>query len=284
MGFLTGGLSLMNFVSKILFVLLVTLYGIPLYPLHEAKHNQTDHFIVGMVGKQPKLLCWLMHQFKQSMRGNAFFLNRLLLDSTPGNGKSTLAKKFAQETDSIFIARSACSMVERYVGQGAANVIDMFTKARELGKQHGKKIVIFIDEIDALASSNDSEFRAEHKAALQQLWIELDACKEDPTIFIICATNEFKKLSNPFLDRFGCNTLEIPNPDETLCKQVLNHFFDKAHVAINPTLLNELASKSKELSIRSLEDMVYGIKMAADLDNNGKVSSSWCLWKAPCMP
>lgn len=275
---LSGGF--MNNVLKFKSVRLITLMGFTMLgagvSVHASEQSPqktgVNQIIEGMVGEQPKLLCWLIYQFKDTERRSKIFLNRCLLYGPPGNGKSTVAKKIAHATDSIFIARSACSMVERFVGQGATNVVEMFAKARELIVETGKKAVIFIDEIDALAAGHDSEFRAEHKAALQQLWIELDASKNDSNMFIIFATNEFKKLSKTFLDRFGCNTIEVSNPDTQLRKQVLTHYFDRAELIIEPALLEDLSQKSKGLSIRALEDMVYGIKLAVDLENNGIVS------------
>lgn len=225
----------------------------------------------GMVGRQPKLLCWLMTQFKETTTRSKIFLNRLLLYGKPGTGKSTIAQKFAQVTDSLYLARSACSMVEKFVGQGATNVAELFNTARQMSFEQNKKIVIFIDEIDSLASSNNTEFRAEHKAALQQLWIELDMCKNDPNIFVMFATNEFKKLSKTFLDRFGCNTLEIEMPGEHMRKKVLEYYFKKADLVVKSALLNKLAAKSKDLSNRALEDMVYGIAMATDLQGHGQL-------------
>jgi SpoVK/Ycf46/Vps4 family AAA+-type ATPase len=233
----------------------------------------------GMVGNQPKLLCWIMHQFKGVGKRSVIFLNRLLMYGPPGNGKSMIAKKFAESTNSHFIARSACSMVERYVGQGASNVAEIFAKALEHIRMTGQKVVVFIDEIDALAGSNNSEFKAEHKAALQQLWIELDQIKDNPNIIVLFATNEFKKLNKTFLDRFGCNTLEITNPGLKLRTQVLTHYFYKADLIVEKTVIEALANKSKDLSIRSLEDMVYAIKMAADLEHDGQVPDK-LIWES----
>ncbi|HSW74013.1 MAG TPA: AAA family ATPase [Candidatus Limnocylindria bacterium] len=219
----------------------------------------------GMVGQQPKILCWLMTQFKDTETRSKIFLNRLLLYGPPGTGKSTIGRKFAEATGSIFLARSASSMVEKFVGQGATNVATLFEEARKRSFEEGKQVVVFIDEIDSLAGPNNTEFRAEHKAALQQLWIELDMCKNDPNIFVIFATNEFKKLSKTFIDRLGYNTLEIKLPDQDLRKRILAYYFERAELAIDDALLNKLAKKTNDLSNRALEDMVYGIAMATDL-------------------
>jgi SpoVK/Ycf46/Vps4 family AAA+-type ATPase len=229
----------------------------------------------GVVGKTPLRLAWYIKLFSRaSDEQNSSFLNRMILHGPPGNGKSMWARVFAQATQSEFIARSACSMVERYVGQGAMNVVQLFATARELVETSDKKVVIFIDEIDALAASNGSEFRAEHKAALQQLWLELDACKWDKRIFVLFATNEFKKLSTTFLDRFGCNTVEIRNPNKRMRSDLLKHYCAQVKMELTDGLLAALVQKTEGLSIRSLEDLVHALRMEADLKCNGQVTAA----------
>lgn len=246
-----------------------------LSPKKELQDAAASRYINGLVGKQPKKLCWLLHQFSKK-DGKALLLNRAILYGPPGNGKSTTARVFAKESGSVFVARSACSMVERYVGTGPANITEMFNSAHELVAE-GKKVVIFIDEIDALAASNDSEFRGEHKAALQQLWIELDGCKKDPNIFVFFATNEFKKLSKTIIDRCGSNTIEITHPKAPMRKQVLEHYAEQAGIFLSDAQVAELVTKTKGLSVRSVEDFVMALRMATDLSTKGKLTKQMML-------
>lgn len=71
----------------------------------------------------------------------------VLLDGPPGCGKTLLAKAIAGEADVGFYQMSGAEFVEGIVGVGAARMRDLFARARA----YNDPILIFIDEIDALA-------------------------------------------------------------------------------------------------------------------------------------
>lgn len=190
------------------------------------------------------------------------FKNRLILYGPPGNGKTTLARNIAEISGSEFLLLAGPSIVGSYVGQGAREVLDTFRKAYEIAHAEHKCVVIFIDEIDAIAVSNNTEFRGEHQAALQQLWLELDACKNDVQIFVIFATNYFNKLNKTFLDRLGSNALEVKNPDVTMREKILAYYSARYQVPMSSELIRLVARKSDGLSARCLEDLVCDIALS----------------------
>jgi SpoVK/Ycf46/Vps4 family AAA+-type ATPase len=148
------------------------------------------------------------------------FLNRLILHGPPGNGKSTYAKKIAQEIGSLFFEVSAPSIVTTYQGSGSENINNIFNDAIKDQLETNKKVIIFIDEIDAIASTKIKR-SIDSKSATQALWLNLDKIKKNPNIFVIMATNHFKDLNPTLLDRFGDNIIEIPNPDKNMRKEIL---------------------------------------------------------------
>src|SRR3989304_7956163 len=85
--------------------------------------SETPYTIDGMVGVQPTKICWLIEKMK-SPKGfqNMTIKNRLILHGPPGNGKTTLAKKLADETGSTLLKLDGPSIVEKYVGSGAQNI------------------------------------------------------------------------------------------------------------------------------------------------------------------
>ena len=229
--------------------------------------GESARVIEGLVGKQPAKICWLIQRLKREELGEVGIKNRFIFYGPPGNGKTTLVHKIAALTDSELMALDGPSIVESYVGRGARNIKNFFADVQERVEKTGKRVIAFIDEIDAIAANNKTEFRSEHESALQQLWLELDKCKHNQQVFVFFATNHFKKLSKTFLDRFGGNVIEIANPDRQTRRQVLEHYFSKAHIPLESGLLDELVKKTDSLSIRCLEDFAGDVKMAVDIES-----------------
>jgi len=205
--------------------------------------------------------------------------NRLLLYGPPGNGKTTISKKMAEEAGCHIIYTNAPELVSKYHGGSAENVKQLFDAAYEHAEKNYQPVVIVIDEIDALAANVGSEQRAEALAALQELWHKLDAMQDDPRFFFIGLTNK-KELHPTFKTRFGNNIEKIDAPDETTRKAVLQLYINQySHKPWKQEIIKELvqASHSKTLGIRFLEDFIREVHMVAKNDYDGKMTKGLVL-------
>ncbi|MFC7098190.1 proteasome-activating nucleotidase Pan1 [Halobaculum marinum] len=136
----------------------------------------------------------------------------VLLHGPPGTGKTMLAKAVANQTDATFIKMAGSELVHKFIGEGAKLVRDLFEVARE-----NEPAVIFIDEIDAIASKRtDSKTSgdAEVQRTMMQLLAEMDGFDERGEIRIIAATNRFDMLDPAILrpGRFD-RLIEVPKPE-----------------------------------------------------------------------
>jgi len=136
----------------------------------------------------------------------------VLLHGPPGTGKTMLAKAVANETDATFIKMAGSELVQKFIGEGARLVRDLF----ELAAEH-EPAVIFIDEIDAIASKRtDSKTSgdAEVQRTMMQLLSEMDGFEDRGEVRIIAATNRFDMLDRAILrpGRFD-RLIEVPEPD-----------------------------------------------------------------------
>ncbi len=136
----------------------------------------------------------------------------VLLHGPPGTGKTMLAKAVAHETDATFIRMAGSELVQKFIGEGARLVRDLF----ELASEH-EPAVIFIDEIDAIASKrteSKTSGDAEVQRTMMQLLSEMDGFDDRGDIRIIAATNRFDMLDRAILrpGRFD-RLIEVPEPD-----------------------------------------------------------------------
>ncbi len=144
----------------------------------------------------------------------------VLLVGPPGTGKTLLAKAVANQTKATFIRLVGSELVQKYIGEGARLVRELFELAKERAPS-----VVFIDEIDSIgakrlevATSGDREVQR----TLMQLLAELDGFNPLSDIKIIGATNRPDILDEALLrpGRFD-RIIEIPMPNYEARLQIL---------------------------------------------------------------
>lgn len=135
----------------------------------------------------------------------------VLLVGPPGTGKTLLAKAVAKQTNATFIRFVGSELVQKYIGEGARLVRELFDLARQKAPS-----IVFIDELDSvgakrleLATSGDREVQR----TLMQILAELDGFNPLGDVKIIGATNRPDILDEALLrpGRFD-RIIEIPIP------------------------------------------------------------------------
>ncbi|MFH1590692.1 MAG: AAA family ATPase [archaeon] len=124
----------------------------------------------------------------------------VLLYGPPGTGKTLLAKAVAQSTNAMFIEIVASELVQKFIGEGAKLVKDIFELARAKAPA-----IIFIDEIDALASKRieiGTSGEREVQRTFMQFLAEIDGFKPLDNVKVIGATNR-KDILDPAIVRPG---------------------------------------------------------------------------------
>merc|ERR1711892_268854 len=156
-----------------------------------------------------------------------------LLYGPPGTGKTLLARAVASQLDANFLKVVSSAIVDKYIGESARLIREMFNYARD-----HQPCIIFMDEIDAIGGRRFSEGTSadrEIQRTLMELLNQLDGFDAIGQVKMICATNRPDVL-DPALLRPGRldRKIEIPLPNEAARVDVL-----KIH-ALNITKQGEI--------------------------------------------
>ena len=120
----------------------------------------------------------------------------VLLVGPPGTGKTLIARAVAGEAKVPFFSLSGSSFVEMFVGVGASRVRELFKDAVAKAP-----CIIFIDEIDAIGKSRDSQMQSndEREQTLNQLLSEMDGFDSSKGVVLLGATNRPEILDKALL-------------------------------------------------------------------------------------
>ena len=153
----------------------------------------------------------------------------VLLFGAPGTGKTLLAKAVAHETEATFIRIIGSELVQKFIGEGARLVREIFNLAKQKSPT-----ILFIDELDAIgsqrlkiATSGDREVQR----TLMQLLSELDGFEQRGDVKIIGATNRIDILDPALLrpGRFD-RMIDFPIPDEVAREAIFKIHTRNLHI------------------------------------------------------
>lgn len=108
----------------------------------------------------------------------------VLLYGPPGTGKTLCARAVANRADAAFIRVIGSELVQKYVGEGARMVREIF----ELAKSK-KACIIFFDEVDAFGSTRFDGGFNEVQRTMLELINQLDGFDSRGNVKVLMATN-----------------------------------------------------------------------------------------------
>ncbi|WP_092704453.1 AAA family ATPase [Halovenus aranensis] len=140
----------------------------------------------------------------------------VLLHGPPGTGKTLLAEGIAGESGVNFVRVNGPEILDKYVGESEQAIRELFERARQAAPA-----IVFLDEIDAIASSRGQGNEVSERV-VSQLLTELDRAASHPKLVVLAATNR-KDGIDPALLRPGRleQHIEVPNPDQEARREIL---------------------------------------------------------------
>jgi ATP-dependent Zn protease len=180
----------------------------------------------------------------------------ILLHGPPGTGKTLYARVLAGEMNAYFIPVSGSEFVEIWVGNGPKRVRELFEKAKQALLFGAPKVVIFIDEIDAIGGSRDLEPNSEYRNTLNELLKQMDGFAKNDKIMVIGATNHLENIDKALRrpGRFD-RLVKINLPDyEDRC-EICDHYKQKVKYGGSAELIQTIADKTSGFSQAELEGL-----------------------------
>jgi transitional endoplasmic reticulum ATPase len=171
----------------------------------------------------------------------------VLLHGPPGTGKTLVAKAVANETNAHFILINGPEIMSKYYGQSEENLRKKFEEAEK-----NAPAIIFIDEIDAIATKREETKGEVERRVVAQLLALLDGLKSRGKVVVIAATN-VPNILDPALRRPGRfdRELEIGVPNKEGRLNIL-----KIHTRNMPLL--------KDVNLKEFAAVTHGF-VGADL-------------------
>ena len=195
----------------------------------------------------------------------------VLLYGAPGTGKTLLAKAVAHETEATFIRIIGSELVQKFIGEGARLVREIFNLAKEKAPT-----ILFIDELDAIgsqrlkiATSGDREVQR----TLMQLLSELDGFEQRGDVKIIGATNRVDILDPALLrpGRFD-RMIEFPIPDErsreSIFKIHTRNLYIEENVDFNRLVILTEGATGADIKAICTEAGMFAIRKDAEIIMN----------------
>ena len=171
----------------------------------------------------------------------------VLLHGPPGTGKTLLAKAVAHETNSNFILINGPEIMSKFYGQSEENLRKKFEDAEKSAPS-----IIFIDEIDAIASKREEVHGEVEKRVVAQLLALMDGLQSRGKVIVIAASN-VPNMLDPALRRPGRfdREIELGVPGKEGRLTIL-----KIHTRNMPL--------AKDVSLKDLANITHGF-VGADL-------------------
>jgi len=194
----------------------------------------------------------------------------VLLHGPPGTGKTLLARAVAGEAGVTFISLVASELVNKYIGEGARLVREVFRLARDKAPS-----IVFIDEIDAIAARRvdiGTSGEREVQRTMLQLLAELDGFNPLEGVKIIAATNRLD-IVDPALLRPGRfdRIIELPLPGMEARLEILRIHTRRTRLADNVDLV-EIARLTEGFSGAHLKHLVVEAAYSAIRRNSKAIA------------
>lgn len=137
------------------------------------------------------------------------------------------------------------AIMSKYYGESESRLAEIFEAAQAMGS-----VILFIDEVDSLATSRESGLHEATRRILSTLLRKIDSFESDGEVLVICATNRKKDLDPALISRIDMS-IRFDLPDAHTRAQIFQRYAKQ----LKEEDLKKLGEMSVNLSGRDISDI-----------------------------
>lgn len=137
------------------------------------------------------------------------------------------------------------AIMSKFYGESESRLAEIFEASQAMGS-----VILFIDEIDSLATSREAGLHEATRRILSTLLRKIDSFESDGEVLVICATNRKKDLDPALISRTDI-TIRFELPDSKTRSEIFKRYAKQ----LSQTELDQLGEISLNLSGRDISDI-----------------------------
>jgi len=192
----------------------------------------------------------------------------IIFEWPSGTWKTMLAKVIAHEIDAIvFNIKLTDIASDAYINTWSKNIKQIFEYIRKKHKTTWKKIILILDELDALFKKRWQDWSREDTKIVNEFLTQMDWFDDNSWLIIIWTTNRYDDLDQAVIRSWRISKkVSIPLPNEEDRKQIFWLYIEKAKLwrekvikAFTDIDLDILAKNSSWLSWADIKEIIREI-------------------------
>lgn len=169
----------------------------------------------------------------------------ILFEGPPGCGKTTSAKIMSQTINVPLAYLPLEAVLSKFYGESESKLAQIFELCQEY-----QDCILFIDEIDSLATSRDNGIHEATRRLLSTLLRKIDSFETKGNVLVICATNRKEDLDAALVSRIDIS-IKFDLPDQETRVLILKKYAKQ----LSDEELTTLSTKTVSFSGRDLFDI-----------------------------
>ena len=159
----------------------------------------------------------------------------VLMHGPPGTGKTLLAMALASEVNAKFLSVNVTTIGSKWYGVSEQLTANIFKTAKEAAP-----CVIFLDEIDAIASNRDNSHEATARV-ISVILTNMDGLNANENVLVLAATNRLEAVDEAIRrpGRFD-RIIEVPLPDDHAREEIVRIKIAEAEKIAERKLFDEI--------------------------------------------